>query len=1409
MSLPNTKRQKVTEPESKTPEQGTEDQQANASLRSPLQRPEHQQSISPINNSKSHTPRKLILGQNDNRYAFSQPSVSSSSFQVPTLQPPDSSSSRGRKDIKSYSQSPPRSPGRSPKRRLELIQLSPVKNNRIKLRELYDAHNSQSKKERLFINKLTLNNFKSYAGQQVVGPFHTSFSAVVGPNGSGKSNVIDSMLFVFGFRANKMRQDRLSDLIHKSEKFPDLTSCSVDVEFLYAIDEHDGDTKISETKPKLVISRKAFKNNSSKYYINGKESNYTDVTKLLKEEGIDLDHKRFLILQGEVENIAQMKPKAEKESDDGLLEYLEDIIGTSKYKQLIEKDLIEIESLNEICIEKENRFEIVDREKNSLESGKNLALEFLEKEKQLTLSKSKLLQYNLWQNNSKLTNTLQKISALNEEYNVEKSKNQTLQNEINRTKQLLNESQSKIKVLEGEEKQQLKSKRILEGEHVSLDEKLKNLTQKKAKTEKIIATTEKTISSLTSEIQELEKSQKEYSDELETLNQQLQSERESLEAMKLKLKEKTSGISEEILIHEHDLEPWNIKVQEKKTEIQLVESQISLLQEGQVKLKNDIKVLSQEVSNQTALKIKREEDLVNLKKQQSSITKEISNGETECNDGRSKLKEMKNVLNMQRQRASEARLALANVQNRGKVLTALYKLQKSGRIVGFHGRLGDLGTIDNTYDVAVSTACPRLDDIVVETVECGQQCIEYLRKNKLGYARFILLDKLRSFNTNTIQTPKNVPRLFDLIKPKDSKFVPAFYSVLRDTLVAKDLKQANRVAYGQRRYRVVTLDGKLIDVSGTMSGGGNHVSKGLMMLQRKGQNYFDDYNPEDVEQIEKDLSDKEKNFELANNAFYEMENELQKLNNRKPEIELEISKIIMEIDTYSAEIKSKERQLQEKTNIDNSELQDNEELKVAIENLQKLKEEHLALQDKTKAKKKKIASLKEKIMKIGGIELQVQNSKVTSIVQRIDILTAKQKKDRTSKKKSDTELEKAKKTLLTSKNDITLITDDIKEISERIDKISSSLNNIDKSIEEFQAHKETLKDECDELKDKVVDLEENINEFKSFEIEVNNKLEKLNGLLNHIKNQIKTLEDSLSKLTLRKMHQVLMALDEESEAKAPNNGTLSDEQIHDQTGHELTNTAVQDDDSMDIDNGAEVISNGLPILSDDELSALDITLVETEVSDLEKYIESTDANIEVLEEYVKRLTEFKTRKLDLNDAVDKRETVRKQLEELKKTRYEEFMHGFGIISMTLKEMYQMITMGGNAELELVDSLDPFSEGVTFSVMPPKKSWRNISNLSGGEKTLSSLALVFALHKYKPTPLYVMDEIDAALDFRNVSIVANYIKERTKNAQFIVISLRNNMFELAQQLVGIYKCENRTHSATIKNREILNSDINRE
>lgn len=120
-------------------------------------------------------------------------------------------------------------------------------------------------------------------------------------------------------------------------------------------------------------------------------------------------------------------------------------------------------------------------------------------------------------------------------------------------------------------------------------------------------------------------------------------------------------------------------------------------------------------------------------------------------------------------------------------------------------------------------------------------------------------------------------------------------------------------------------------------------------------------------------------------------------------------------------------------------------------------------------------------------------------------------------------------------------------------------------------------------------------------------------------------------------------------------------------------------------------------------------------------------------------------------------------EEKRERRLQEFHKGFKLISAKLKEMYRLITHGGDAELEAIDNLDPFADGIQFNVRPPKKSWKQMTNLSGGEKTLSSLSLIFALHHYKPSPLYCMDEIDAALDYKNVSIVGKYIKQEARNS----------------------------------------------
>lgn len=310
--------------------------------------------------------------------------------------------------------------------------------------------------------------------------------------------------------------------------------------------------------------------------------------------------------------------------------------------------------------------------------------------------------------------------------------------------------------------------------------------------------------------------------------------------------------------------------------------------------------------------------------------------------------------------------------------------------------------------------------------------------------------------------------------------------------------------------------------------------------------------------------------------------------------------------------------------------------------------------------------------------------------------------------------------------------------------------------EEAQYALEEKKEELQALKAELDAKTAELNETRGIEIEMRNQLEEHQKTLKENQMKLRHWEDKLNKLS-------------------------------------LTNIS---------DLGEEQEADALPTYTKDELQDMDKGQLKRDIATLEEKTQNVQVELGVLAEYRRRVEEHAARSADLATAVAERDAAKKRCDELRRLRLEGFMEGFSTISLRLKEMYQMITMGGNAELELVDSLDPFSEGILFSVMPPKKSWKNISNLSGGEKTLSSLALVFALHHYKPTPLYVMDEIDAALDFRNVSIVASYIKERTKNAQFVVISLRNNMFELAARLVGVYKVNHMTKSVTVENQDYI-------
>ncbi|CAI5760008.1 unnamed protein product [Candida verbasci] len=1240
------------------------------------------------------------------------------------------------------------------------IKISPRK----KLSLAYEI--PKSKEPRLVISQLVLINFKSYAGVQVIGPFHSSFSAVVGPNGSGKSNVIDSMLFVFGFRASKMRQSKLSELIHNSAG-QRLDFCQVDIHFNMVQDDDFENSEIISGS-ELIISRKATKNNSSMYFINGKSSNYTEVTNLLKEKGIDLDHKRFLILQGEVESIAQMKAKAEKENDDGLLEYLEDIIGTTKYKKLIEDSTTQIEELNQICMEKSNRFEFVEKDKDQLEEKKMEALRFLELEKKLVNARSVQYQVKIHECKLRTTEKQKQMDDFKSELQENRETNKEILDGIEAEYQKQKEIESAVKLLVNEIENISKRRKDTSKKGVSIDEKIKNINNKLKKIQKLLESSKHEVSSSSQKHSNYTEASNQFRTEVENLNQQLEIEESKLDEIRQSLTSITSEFTKEIESLQSQLSPWHSQLIEKENAIKLTESNIQIITTQMNSTKKQLDGHRERLANIKKEGKEKENELRETEEKLTQINQQLSLGEEQVNTQKQIIDKSRSQLNDYRQKVSEAKNSVFNSQNKSQVLTSLLRLSQTGRIEGFYGRLGDLGSIDEKYDIAISTAAPGLDSMVVETVETAQACIEYLRKNKLGYANFICLNKLRKFNLSPIQTPgdpSRVKRLFDLITPTNEKFLPAFYSKMYNTLVAPDLNEAKRVAFGVKRWKVVTLDGKVVDTSGTMSGGGSRQSRGIMRLNNSA-NVNHEITEKELDEMDKKLQSMENKFVRANNEYEESASMLKKLQALKPETEFSLDRLKLDINSLASE-KSEVSQVCKNLIAEQAKIEEDNPFEKQIndktQELEQLKQERKHIKSEMKGYELQIAKFEQKIMDAGGVELKIQNSKVDSIKQQISIIHEKTKGDRMTIKKLENEIKRHEKIIETSLTEQKEAEDELELITESQNEITKTLETYDKKLKELDQVKEEKNIELESLKSELDEKQELINKFKSFEIEISNKIEKLDMSLRKLRSIIDQNEKSLNSIIIRDTTPYIYWLDESEQSKY---------------------------------NSSQIVQ-----LSEEQINNSDLDSINSEIEELENYMKHVRIDIEILKDYGVKIVEYNERKTDLNTAVEQRDLKKDYCEDLKRKRLDEFMVGFNTISMTLKDMYRMITMGGNAELELVDSLDPFSEGVAFSVMPPKKSWRNISNLSGGEKTLSSLALVFALHTYKPTPLYVMDEIDAALDFRNVSIVANYIKERTKNAQFVVISLRNNMFELAKQLVGIYKVNNMTRSISIRNVEL--------
>ncbi|OMJ91395.1 hypothetical protein SteCoe_6079 [Stentor coeruleus] len=1233
---------------------------------------------------------------------------------------------------------------------------------------------------RLIIEKVIIKNFKSYAGEKIIGPFHKSLTSVVGPNGSGKSNLLESLLFAFGKRARKMRLKRLSELIHHSNTYPNVSEASVEVYFQNIIDtENEGFEVVSNSK--LILTRIVRKNNTSEYRLNNSSSTYEEVTNTLKNRGIDLEHNRFLILQGEVEQIATMSPKAPPGDDNkiGLLEYLEEIIGTDKYVADIEKAEKELEEIIDEITSKKLRFEEAKKVCDQLEGPMREAIRYIDTEKEsysfkclkCRLEKQKRI-FNSEKIAEKILEQEKKLADLEEFFNQKRKANE-------------------LAIADYEQKARELMK--IRQEKLSIENSIKSYMQKDQTACEDLKLLKSTIKTLESEKESNTRRCNDISSDIENYKNIVPQKSEILNQIK------NLRISKEQIFNQKASE-IELITQDLQAKKKILESERAPIKREMAKLNtekdskiNEISELENEIKSSDTDKVQVSQNISNLEntisntQSQLNESYEILKQYLYINDKQAKIIQLKNLA-LEKNKTlmvigdkitayeREEKKTLNNKSQLSEILRA--KIEK--KLIGVYGRLGDLGVINSIYDIAVSSGIPGLDYIVVDTVTNGNDLINFVREKNLGKVNIIVLEKLKNTDRNieNFQTPdKRVERLFDQIRISDPKFKYAFYHMFGDTLFTQNIEDARRIALGENRYKVVTKDGDIINPSGEMRGFAN-PTRGKMKLIGQTNTYLE-VDIQGLKKIYKEHQDDLENINIERNT---LENEVNDLKNKDRELRQKINVLEININSLKDRLKAMNSRL------DSLNERSIPDMQLLISKLQCIIEKIIQSLKKTEI------IIRQKDMAINEIDAKIEETAGVEF-----------KKLKDDVRKLNTEEEIAEKELSKVQAGLLQRQKDLEKYSKQLEKDIGELEDLLKKQEDLKKEKEKYselaKEKLLEMEDYLKKENEQEKMIKELEIQKKEIAKEFDSILTakneaelkkrQLCSEMKDLKVEVQKWQIRLEHTIEDFRNMEKDYLSIFDGIAIE-------NNEPTNPEHQSKKNLFAEERKNLFRPVDWEATEAELNEM-IDKIQI-IGEIEKLIDdelSTDRpNLNIIQEYKNRLDDKTQKEKNLSEAKQHENTLKNLYIEYKNKRFNEFTKGIREISLKLREMYCLLTRGGGAELEFADSTDPFAEGIIFTVRPPSKNWQKMANLSGGEKTLSSLALVFALHHYKPNSLYVMDEVDAALDFQNVSVIANYIKGETKNAQFIVVSLRYQMFEVADQLVGIYKTKDISHSLCV-------------
>ncbi|ELY89148.1 chromosome segregation protein SMC [Natrialba hulunbeirensis JCM 10989] len=1166
----------------------------------------------------------------------------------------------------------------------------------------------------MYIKAVVLDKFKSF-GRKTKIPFYEDFTVVTGPNGSGKSNIIDAVLFALGLaRTRGIRAEKLTDLIY-NPGHEDGSDSGGPREAIVEVILDNSDETLSRSQvvnaagsedvgdvDEIRIRRRVKEtedNYYSYYYLNDRAVNLSDIQDLLAQAGVTPEGYN-VVMQGDVTEIINMTPHARRE-------IIDEIAGVAEFDAKKADAFEELEIVEERIDEAELRIEEKRDRLDQLADERRQAMRYrrLRREKE---------EYEGYKKASELEEKRAELTSAEESVDDLASDLEELQRELDERQGKVVRLQEDLEDLNAEierkgEDEQLRIKSEIEeikGEISRLEDKIEASEEQIEDAESTrreafvqIDRKQETIEELEDEMREhkLEKAQ------VKTEIQERKTKRDELEA--------------EIDAVDTEFDELKADLADRKSDLEEAKTEKNDRQREQDRLLDEARRRSNAISEKETTIEERREELPELEHRRSDLERELEKAEknranisevvddlkAEKRRTQSEMDELDDKIQAKQQEYAEleANAGESGDSSFGRAVTTILN---SG-INGVHGAVAQLGTVSGEYAVACETAAGgRLANVVVNDDVVGQQCIEHLKSRNAGRATFLpLTDMSQRRLPNAPTDPGVVDFAYNLVD-FDDQFAGVFSYVLGDTLVVEDIETA-RSYMGD--YRMVTLDGDLVEKSGAMTGG-----------SRKGSRYsFTGGGEGQLERVAKQITDLQEERESLREDLRGVEERLDDARDRKTDAADEVRSIESELESLDEKRESIE-----------------DEIETLEHELEELREER--------------ESVDERMNEIAA-EIDEQTQDIEAIEADIDEL--------------ETELADSK---------IPELTAEIEELEAEIDDREDKIADLDGTLNELGLEKEYAADAIEDLhddietaqnrkaehEDRISEYEETIGEKRETLEAKHEAVEELEAELTELKGERSDLKEELSEARTKR--------DQQQDRVNAVESKLEDKR-------ERVTNLEWEIESLE----AEVGEYDPEDVPDHETVLEMIELLQADMEAMEP------VNMLAIDEYDEVRSDLDELEEGRATLVEEAEGIRDRIEQYETQKKQTFMDAYTAISSHFTEIFEQLSEG-TGTLHLEDEDDPFDGGLTMKAQPGDKPIQRLDAMSGGEKSLTALAFIFAIQRHNPAPFYALDEVDAFLDAVNAERIGEMVEELAEQAQFVVVSHRSAMLDRSQRAIGV-------------------------